>query len=322
MPRKEPVVSIITPVFNRAAIVPQTIDSVIAQTYKHWEHIIVDDGSTDNIGEIMANKYSSEPRIRFIKRNREPKSASTCRNIGAENAQGNYLIFLDSDDLLEPFCLEQRIKIMISEPNLNFSVFPFKVKNSRGGYLRRDFNNGKDSLINFLSKKSYWAIMCPIWEKKFFLKIGGFNETFPRYQDIEIHIRALIASGVKYRLCSDCPPDTEVIPSNKNDINDFTMRLYSGLQLLIPQTFSCLEEKHKPELMKHMKGYLKEWLRYVALSNFDDGILKKNNNVLALFQRYRVISDLKSMVLKSELNALFFLVKLIRHAYIRLLRIV
>jgi len=57
---------------------------------------------------------------------------------------------------------------MLSESNLNFSVFPLKVKNSSGNYFCRDFNNGEDAINKFLSKKSYWAIMCPIVGKKFF----------------------------------------------------------------------------------------------------------------------------------------------------------
>jgi glycosyltransferase involved in cell wall biosynthesis len=279
--------------------------------------IVVDDGSTDNIDEVMVSRFSGDSRIHFIKREREPKGASTCRNIGAETAKGDYLIFLDSDDLLEPFCIEQRVKVVSAEPDINMAIFPFKVKNSSGNYLCRDFNNGEDALINFLSKKSYWAIMCPIWEKKFFSKIAGFNERFLRYQDIEIHIRALTRSDIKYRLCSDCPPDTEVIPSNKNDTNDFTMHLYSSLQLLIPQTFSCLEKTHKPEIMKHMTGYLKEWLRYVALSNFDNCALINTENILTLFWRYNVISNFKMQTYKIQIKVVIFILKILKGLYIK-----
>jgi len=93
MPHKEPLITIITPVFNRASIIHKTVESVIAQSYQNWEMIVVDDGSTDNIGEVMVSRFSGDSRIHFIKREREPKGASTCRNIGAENASGDYLIF-------------------------------------------------------------------------------------------------------------------------------------------------------------------------------------------------------------------------------------
>jgi glycosyltransferase involved in cell wall biosynthesis len=316
--RKEPLVSIVTPVFNRAGILQKTINSVISQTYQNWELFVVDDGSTDNIGEVMENSSQGDSRIHFIKRDREPKSASTCRNIGAENARGDYLIFLDSDDRLETFCLEQRVQVMATDPDLDFAVFPLMVLNSKGEYLRRNFANGKDALINFLSKKSYWAILCPIWKKQFFLKIGGFNEKYPRYQDIEIHIKALTHSGVKYRLCSDYPPDTQVIPCAKNDTVDFALRLYSSLQLLIPQTFSCLSDVRKPELMHYMRGYLKEWLRYLALTNFNAGLSEKIDEILTLFYNYKVISNFKMAVYKSEIKTFTFFVKLLKYFYVKL----
>lgn len=317
---KEPIVSIVTPVFNRASLVHNTIESVIAQTYRNWELVVVDDDSTDNIGEVMKDRYGGDSRIHFIKRGREPKGASTCRNIGAENARGDFLIFLDSDDRLEPFCIEQRVKTMAADPHLDFTVFSFKVRNSKGKYLRRDFDNGKDALINFLSKKGYWAIMCPIWNKKFFLKNGGFNEKFLRYQDVEIHIKALTRPGVKYKLCSDCPPDTEVIPSAKNDTVDFVMRLYSSLKLLLPQTFACLTEMQKPELMLYMSGYLKEWLRCFALSNFNNGISMKVDDILTLFYNYKVISKFKMKMYRIQIKANVFIIKLLKYIYIKSMR--
>jgi glycosyltransferase involved in cell wall biosynthesis len=315
LPRKEPLVSIVTPVFNRAGIVRKTIDSVIAQTCPDWELLVVDDGSTDDIGEVMGNICKDDSRIQFIKRDREPKSASTCRNIGTEKARGDYLIFLDSDDRLEPFCLEQRLKVMAADPGLDLAVFPLSVMNSKGNRVRRDFANGKDALINFLSKKEYWAILCPIWNKQFFLNNGGFNEKFPRYQDIEIHIKALTRPGVKYRLCSDYPPDTEVIPCAKNDSVDFAMRLHSSLQLLIPQTFACLSEVQKPELMQHMSGYLKEWLRYLALSNFNDKIFGKSNEVLSLFHSFGVISNFKMKMYRNQIKVNVFIIKILKYFY-------
>lgn len=309
VPPKEPVVSIVTPVFNRAAIVHRAIDSAIAQTYQNWELLLVDDGSADNISEIVKTKYGGEPRISFSGRNRPPKGAATCRNIGAENAKGDYLIFLDSDDWLEPFCLEQRVKVMAANQDLDFAVFLFKFLNQNGKYIPNQFDNGKDPLINFLSNKSYWNIMCPIWKKQFFFELGGFNDKFLRYQDVEIHIRALTHPGVKYRLCSDRHPDTAVIPSAKNDAVEFAIRLYASLHILIPQTSACLVKVKKSKYMKYMKGYLKEWLRYFALTNFDDAMHKRTDEILILFRDNKVISQFKMKVYRTQITTIAFLIK-------------
>src|SRR5579875_652313 len=102
------VVSIITPSFNRADIVGETAASIFNQTYPHWEWVIVDDGSTDNSWEVLQQLAAKDERVKIFRRNREPKGACACRNIAIENCSGEYLIFLDTDDLLASFCLEQR----------------------------------------------------------------------------------------------------------------------------------------------------------------------------------------------------------------------
>ena len=318
MSANQPIISIVTPVFNRAAIVHKTIDSVIGQTYQNWELLLVDDGSTENIDEIIKSKYSNDPRISFTKRTREPKSASTCRNIGAENAKGDYLIFLDSDDWLEPFCLEQRVKVMVSDPDLDFAVFPFRFLSHDGKYLPNNFDNAKDPLINFLSNKSYWAIMCPIWKRQFFFEIGGFNANFRRYQDVEIHIRALINPGGNYKMCLNLEADTIIIPSAKKQSFDFALDVFESLSLLIPQTYDSLKKAKKIEHMKYMDGYLKEWLVFFAFTNFNDAISKKADEILILFRKYKVISSLKMKVYRNQIKVVGFAIKLLKYIYIKL----
>ena len=93
-----PFFSIIIPTYNRAHIITRAIDSVLAQSFSDYEIIIVDDGSTDNTGEIL-KKYSSLSFSKFFYQ--ENKGVSAARNLGALNAIGKYLIFLDSDDEVE-----------------------------------------------------------------------------------------------------------------------------------------------------------------------------------------------------------------------------
>src|SRR5438874_4990605 len=117
------VVTICTPSFNRADLIRETLDSLIAQTLPEWEMIVVDDGSTDNSSDIVREYSARDPRIRLLSRDREPKGACTCRNIAVENALGRYVLFLDTDDLLAPFCLAQRVAVLESQRDLDFAVF-------------------------------------------------------------------------------------------------------------------------------------------------------------------------------------------------------
>lgn len=90
--------SIIIPTYNRAAFLPKAIESVLAQTYTDWELIVVDDGSTDNTKEVVS-QYS-DSRIIYIYQQNAERSAA--RNNGIAHAKGDYVCFLDSDNVMQP----------------------------------------------------------------------------------------------------------------------------------------------------------------------------------------------------------------------------
>ncbi|AGA78842.1 glycosyltransferase family 2 protein [Echinicola vietnamensis] len=88
-------ISVIIPTYNRAKLLPRAIESVIRQTFKEWELIIVDDGSNDDTNEVV-DQFLSDRRVKYIYQ--ENKGVSAARNHGAQYASGKYLCFLDSDD--------------------------------------------------------------------------------------------------------------------------------------------------------------------------------------------------------------------------------
>lgn len=110
---QQPKISVIIPTFNRAEIIGQTLDSIINQTYSNWECLVIDDGSKDETEQLLKSYQQKDPRFRFLKRSDERmKGASTCRNIGIELANGDFLQFLDSDDLLGSTKFEVQIKAL------------------------------------------------------------------------------------------------------------------------------------------------------------------------------------------------------------------
>lgn len=110
-------VSIITPSYNTAAYIGDTIRSVLAQTYQNWEMIIVDDCSTDNTDEVVASFTDS--RIRYLK-NEKNSGAAVSRNYALREARGTWIAFLDSDDLWMPEKLERQLSFM-EEHGYHFS---------------------------------------------------------------------------------------------------------------------------------------------------------------------------------------------------------
>lgn len=189
-------VSIITPLFNAEKYILKTYASIVAQSYVNWEWVVVDDGSSDKSYQMVASLANKDPRIKLFKRNRLPQNASTCRNIGVENSLGSYFVFLDADDLLVSTCLTNRVQVMEQFPEIDFGVFrTFSFKEENGDVvLVRELipNNDLSDLENFLKFNYPWTTTSSFWRKSAIQKLNGFDESFNRLQDPEIHIRAII----------------------------------------------------------------------------------------------------------------------------------
>jgi glycosyltransferase involved in cell wall biosynthesis len=108
-----PQISIITPTLNRAKLLPDAIRSVLKQTFKDWEHIIIDDGSKDNTEDVV--RKFTDHRIIYVNRFKQ-RGISATRNLGIRLASGKYIAFLDSDDLLPPDSLAKRIRYLERHP--------------------------------------------------------------------------------------------------------------------------------------------------------------------------------------------------------------
>lgn len=102
---KSPLISVILPCYNGELFIKKTINSVINQTYKNWECIVINDGSKDNSLELIENIITNDSRFKLI--NQENKGLSISRNIGLEIATGDFIYFLDTDDLMSADCLEK-----------------------------------------------------------------------------------------------------------------------------------------------------------------------------------------------------------------------
>ena len=101
-------ISIIIPIFNAEKYLERCISSVLNQTYKNFEAILVDDGSTDNSSLICDNYALKDKRIKII--HKKNGGVSSARNVGVENSEGKYIVFMDSDDFIDTDCLETFIK--------------------------------------------------------------------------------------------------------------------------------------------------------------------------------------------------------------------
>jgi glycosyltransferase involved in cell wall biosynthesis len=194
-----PVISVVTPTWNRQALLMQAMDSLAAQDFANWEHIIVDDGSNDGTVEEVQRRAANDPRIRWMTRSGENSGASVCRNIGWRAARADLVVFLDSDDLLDPDSLSQRHAAMSRNRDLDFCVFRTGVFVENPGDLNRELDPEMigDDLLRFLLFEVPWQTTAPTWRRTTLERLDGFDQTLPSWQDVDLHIRA-IASGLRY----------------------------------------------------------------------------------------------------------------------------
>lgn len=218
----KPLVSILIPNYNKSPYLRETLDSVLAQTYAHWECIIVDDHSTDGSWEILEEYADRNFRFKIFKRpDHLPKGGNVCRNFALKNSVGDYVLFLDSDDILAPFCLEQRIVSISQYPGLDFWAFPtalFTYDISDAKFLWNIDDQKESDLSRFLRMDVLWQTSGPIYSRIFIEKLGGFNPETQFWQDYEVHLKALIMSN-RYKKHFELPPDVFIREGDKNSLS-------------------------------------------------------------------------------------------------------
>lgn len=127
---KKDMVSIVVPVYNSAKFLNDTIKTVQEQTYSNWELIFVDDGSMDDSVEIIKSFQKSDKRIKLFEQQKN-YGAALARNKGINESQGNYLCYIDADDLWDKEKLEKQVKFM-KENNCEFSFTGYEFADEKG----------------------------------------------------------------------------------------------------------------------------------------------------------------------------------------------
>lgn len=206
-----PLLSIVMPVFNHTEELKAMLDSVVANTFQDWELLAVDDGSDEETKNALRQYATQDERIHVIPRNRVPKGAQTCRNIGLEQARGEYVVFFDSDDYIAPYCLEQRVKALGEHPELDFMVFRSGTYyDGRFHTEEHKMNFGypiyKDDIAAFCSRTLPFIVWNNIYRHSSLLKVNAVWDTnLLSLQDSDFNIQTL-TNGLHYSY-SVCPPD-------------------------------------------------------------------------------------------------------------------
>lgn len=198
-------ISIIIPNYNKLQHLRLALGSALQQCCIS-EVVVVDDASTDGSLTFLRDMATRDTRLIIIE-NSFNRNASYCRNRGLERATGDFVIFFDSDDFLAPTCCENRLAQARRHPEYDLWVFPMLVFRETPDlpidtWVPYDGNH----IDHFLAHRLDWQTMQPLWRRDFLLRLGGFDESFHRFQDPELHLRALLA-GARAKCFPDMLPD-------------------------------------------------------------------------------------------------------------------
>ena len=192
-------VSVIIPTYNRGNLIIKSIKSVLNQTFKNLEVIVIDDGSSDNT-EHLVNKITDK-RLKYVKLSSN-KGSSNARNIGIKNANGQFISFQDSDDIFYPNKIEKQLKNIINRNSiLDFckinviynSTYSYLIPNKRqeNSILKGDIFNELISRGNFISTQSMLI-------RTNYMKKHLFDIDMPRLQDYDVILGMIPKVKISY----------------------------------------------------------------------------------------------------------------------------
>jgi len=187
------IISVIIPAYNYGNFIGECLDSVLSQTFKNWECIVVDNGSTDSTSSIVKNYVNKDSRIKY--HYTDQKGVSLARNLGVELSEGSYILPLDADDKIAESFLEKAIEIMNKNPQLSLiycDAVLFGNVNKKWILPTFDFKN-------MLIENS---IFCSaLIKKNEFLAVHGYNVNMVEgFEDWDFWIRYLNNNKKVYKI--------------------------------------------------------------------------------------------------------------------------
>lgn len=201
-------ISIIIPCYNQAKYLPEALESVLAQTHQHWECIIVNDGSTDNTDEVAKEWLTKDERFKYLSMKNGGPSAS--RNAGIKSAKGEYIQFLDADDLLENNKIAYHLNCFEKESNhIDIAISGYRY--FKESYISEELllfgpsdilpetvitKDDKKDVLKLFANKNPMVISAPLFKKRVFSVVGLFDENLRAVEDWDFHFRCALAKMV------------------------------------------------------------------------------------------------------------------------------
>ena len=301
---KKKLISVIIPTYNRADLIEETINSVLNQTYQNFEILIIDDGSTDNTKAVVGSFKNN--RIRYIWQKHGGFPGLT-RNNGIKVARGEYVAFLDSDDLWLPQKLDKQIDAFEKNPNIllvstNGIKFP-------SNYVQKFFSIQDNKIMFFreLLKKNLVITSSILMKRSVIKNIGLMDESLRNMQDYDYWLKILKYKDksililrnilIKYRI-----HESNITEQNLNKYPKYLLKRYK-IYLYIYSKFHDYDQNY-------IKSILRDRLYHVKLSQMEQSILQKRISQYNLIKdKHLKFNDKLSLLIKYYYNSYFNFIK-------------
>lgn len=272
-------ISIIVPTYNRAHSIAKCIDSVRNQLIDNWELVIIDDGSYDNTREVV-QIYLNDIRIKYFYQNNE--GVSSARNAGADIASGEYLIFLDSDDILYPYLLKR----LVENSYRNFDIICWQVIKIINGKRLLWEPQKLEAMYNGITA-SFLAGSIG-YNRKLFLSSGGYDPQLSFGENYELGLRIAQNNDLKIKIINE--PLAQYNLPLKRESNSISNRLNS---------YNYLYNKHREIYKRDPKSH--------SVINYLLGFIHEQIGQDKEAKRfYTVSSQVNKWNLKAHIKRLYF----------------
>lgn len=185
-------VSAVIVTYNRASFLSEAIDSILAQTYfqknpQEWELIIIDDGSTDRTQEVV-EKYLGDQRVKYLRT--DNRGVSAARNLGLATARGEFIGFLDSDDLWLKDKIQVQMSYLKAFPEAMFCLTEeIWVRHGRRVNQARKHQKYSGWVLDKVLPLCLLSLSSALFRRKLFAEIGKFDESLPVCEDYDLGLR-------------------------------------------------------------------------------------------------------------------------------------
>ena len=287
-------VSIVIPTFNSSKYLKATLDSVLSQTYANWECILVDDGSIDLTETISVNYQEKDNRFQLYKRPVDlPKGPSSARNYGVSKAKGDYLIFLDADDLLATTCLENRVAQFQQNPECDFLVFQMERFLDEPDFSKNEIVVEQDKnrvLESFIQLHGQWPITGPVYKTNFFKTIC-FHTNLVVFEDLEVAIKAIMqATDFQVFNTIDCYYRNDSNYQTKYNSLEIKTKMVKSFQTLLLSVVELVRQNPEKQFKNQdIKSYFiesyKKIFRFQILENLE-AFKEDNKKIVHLLAAY------------------------------------